>query len=144
MAARYGPTIVRKAALYFASFCRLPIAYEPMQPIAHIVDDDKSFRTAVGRVMVASGFRVASYGSGDENSDTSAKLQTRMHSVHAQAKGWRFPLGQYARSCLGPRIGSIGVRISALAEEGTNWNVPHALWLSWKTIPACAGASSDY
>ncbi|SIT53331.1 Integral membrane sensor signal transduction histidine kinase (fragment) [Mesorhizobium prunaredense] len=27
------------------------IAYEPMQPIVHIVDDDKSFRTAVGRVM---------------------------------------------------------------------------------------------
>lgn len=50
-------------------------------------------RDRIGRVMEASGFRVASYGSGDENSDTSAKLQTRMHSVHAQAKGWRFPLG---------------------------------------------------
>ena len=38
----------------------------PVEPIIHIVDDDKSFRTAVGRVMEASGFRVASYGSGDE------------------------------------------------------------------------------
>jgi FixJ family two-component response regulator len=38
----------------------------PVSPIIHIVDDDKSFRTAVGRVIAASGFRVASYGSGDE------------------------------------------------------------------------------
>jgi len=38
----------------------------PMRPIIHIVDDDKSFRTSVGRVIEASGFRVASYGSGDE------------------------------------------------------------------------------
>jgi len=38
----------------------------PVRPIIHIVDDDKSFRTAVGRLMEASGFRVASYGSGDE------------------------------------------------------------------------------
>jgi FixJ family two-component response regulator len=35
-------------------------------PIIHIVDDDKSFRTAVGRLLEASGFRVASYESGDE------------------------------------------------------------------------------
>ena len=35
-------------------------------PIIHIVDDDKSFRTAVGRLLGVSGFRVASYGSGDE------------------------------------------------------------------------------
>jgi FixJ family two-component response regulator len=37
-----------------------------MQPIVHIVDDDKSFRTMVGRSMAASGFRAASYGYGDE------------------------------------------------------------------------------
>jgi FixJ family two-component response regulator len=37
-----------------------------MGPIIHIVDDDKSFRTAVGRLMEASGFRIASYGSGEE------------------------------------------------------------------------------
>jgi FixJ family two-component response regulator len=37
-----------------------------MQPIIHIVDDDKSFRTAVGRLIEASGFRTASYGSGDD------------------------------------------------------------------------------
>jgi FixJ family two-component response regulator len=35
-------------------------------PIIHIVDDDKSFRTAVGRLMEASGFRVVSYESGDD------------------------------------------------------------------------------
>jgi FixJ family two-component response regulator len=37
-----------------------------MRPIIHIVDDDKSFRTAVGRLIEASGFRIASYGSGDD------------------------------------------------------------------------------
>jgi FixJ family two-component response regulator len=37
-----------------------------MRPIIHIVDDDKSFRTAVGRMIEASGFRIASYGSGDD------------------------------------------------------------------------------
>jgi RNA polymerase sigma factor (sigma-70 family) len=37
-----------------------------MNAIIHIVDDDKSCRTAVGRLMQASGFRVASYESGDE------------------------------------------------------------------------------
>ena len=37
-----------------------------MGPIIHIVDDDKSFRTAVGRLIEASGFRVASYESGDD------------------------------------------------------------------------------
>jgi RNA polymerase sigma factor (sigma-70 family) len=37
-----------------------------MDAIIHIVDDDKSCRTAVGRLMLASGFRVASYESGDE------------------------------------------------------------------------------
>jgi FixJ family two-component response regulator len=35
-------------------------------PIIHIVDDDTSFRTAVGRLLEVSGFRVASYESGDE------------------------------------------------------------------------------
>ncbi len=37
-----------------------------MKPIVHIVDDDKSFRTAVGRLIQASGFRIASYESGEE------------------------------------------------------------------------------
>jgi FixJ family two-component response regulator len=37
-----------------------------VSPIIHIVDDDKSFRTAIGRLMEASGYRVASYESGDE------------------------------------------------------------------------------
>ncbi len=36
-----------------------------MVPVIHIVDDDKSFRTAVARLMEASGFRVASYESGE-------------------------------------------------------------------------------
>jgi len=37
-----------------------------MDPIIHIVDDDKSFRTAIGRFVEASGFRVALYESGDQ------------------------------------------------------------------------------
>ena len=37
-----------------------------MKPTIHIVDDDKSFRTAVGRLIEASGFRIASYESGEE------------------------------------------------------------------------------
>jgi FixJ family two-component response regulator len=37
-----------------------------VRPIIHIVDDDRSFRTAVGRLIEASGFRVASYQSGDD------------------------------------------------------------------------------
>ncbi|CAH2402054.1 response regulator transcription factor [Mesorhizobium ventifaucium] len=37
-----------------------------MTPVIHIVDDDASFRTALGRLVEASGFRVASYGSGEE------------------------------------------------------------------------------
>jgi FixJ family two-component response regulator len=37
-----------------------------LEPIVHIVDDDKAFRTAIGRVIEASGFRVACYASGDE------------------------------------------------------------------------------
>lgn len=36
-----------------------------MVPIIHIVDDDKSFRTAVARLMETSGFRVASYESAE-------------------------------------------------------------------------------
>jgi FixJ family two-component response regulator len=38
----------------------------PVGPIIHIVDDDKSYRTAVERLMEASGFRVVSYESGEE------------------------------------------------------------------------------
>lgn len=37
-----------------------------MRPVIHIVDDDKSFRTAVGRLIEASGFRVVLYESGDQ------------------------------------------------------------------------------
>ncbi len=37
-----------------------------MGAIVHIVDDDGSFRTAVGRLLEASGFRVACYASADE------------------------------------------------------------------------------
>jgi len=37
-----------------------------MSPTVHIVDDDRSFRTAVGRFLETSGFGVAVYGSGDE------------------------------------------------------------------------------
>ena len=37
-----------------------------MKPIVHIVDDDRSFRTAVGRLIEASGFRIASYESGND------------------------------------------------------------------------------
>jgi FixJ family two-component response regulator len=37
-----------------------------MTPVIHIVDDDASFRTAVGRLIEASGFRVASYVSGED------------------------------------------------------------------------------
>ncbi len=37
-----------------------------MSPIIHIVDDDNSFRTAVGRLIAAYGFRVAFYESGDQ------------------------------------------------------------------------------
>ncbi|NRP75356.1 Response regulator protein TmoT [Ensifer psoraleae] len=37
-----------------------------LEPVVHIVDDDPSFRTAVGRLLSASGFRVALYESGDQ------------------------------------------------------------------------------
>lgn len=36
------------------------------EPIIHIVDDDKSFRTAVGRLIEALGYRIASYESGED------------------------------------------------------------------------------
>jgi FixJ family two-component response regulator len=39
---------------------------EPRPATVHVVDDDKSFRTAICRLIEASGFRSASYGSGDE------------------------------------------------------------------------------
>lgn len=38
----------------------------PVGPTVHIVDDDKSFRTAVGRLLETSGFRIACYESGEE------------------------------------------------------------------------------
>ena len=34
-------------------------------PVIHIVDDDTSFRTAIGRLLRASGYEVALYESGD-------------------------------------------------------------------------------
>ncbi|MDT4841655.1 Transcriptional regulatory protein FixJ [compost metagenome] len=37
-----------------------------MEPVVHIVDDDQSFRTALGRLLSVSGFRVALYESGDQ------------------------------------------------------------------------------
>ncbi|WP_271899329.1 response regulator transcription factor [Candidatus Phyllobacterium onerii] len=37
-----------------------------MTPIIHIVDDDDSFRTALGRLIASYGFRVAFYESGDQ------------------------------------------------------------------------------
>jgi FixJ family two-component response regulator len=37
-----------------------------MNPVIHIVDDDNSFRTAVGRLIEAFGFQVAFYESGDQ------------------------------------------------------------------------------
>jgi RNA polymerase sigma factor (sigma-70 family) len=37
-----------------------------MAPIIHIVDDDAAFRTAVGRLLQASNYRIALYGSGDQ------------------------------------------------------------------------------
>ena len=37
-----------------------------MGPIIHIVDDDPSFRTAIGRMIEASRFRVALYESGEQ------------------------------------------------------------------------------
>lgn len=39
---------------------------KPLGPVVHIVDDDQSFRTAVGRLLSASGFRVSLYESGNE------------------------------------------------------------------------------
>lgn len=39
---------------------------KPLGPVVHIVDDDQSFRTAVGRLLSASGFRVFLYESGNE------------------------------------------------------------------------------
>jgi RNA polymerase sigma factor (sigma-70 family) len=35
-------------------------------PLIHVVDDDSSFRRAIGRVLQASGYQVALYESGDE------------------------------------------------------------------------------
>ncbi|MFQ6162846.1 response regulator transcription factor [Sinorhizobium meliloti] len=37
-----------------------------LESIVHIIDDDQSFRTAVGRLLSASGFRVAVYESADQ------------------------------------------------------------------------------
>lgn len=37
-----------------------------LEPVIHIVDDDQSFRTAVGRLLSVSGFRVALYESGEQ------------------------------------------------------------------------------
>jgi len=34
-------------------------------PVIHVVDDDSSFRTAIGRLLRASGYHVALYESGD-------------------------------------------------------------------------------
>ncbi|WP_341487395.1 response regulator [Pararhizobium sp. A13] len=36
-----------------------------MEPVVHVVDDDHSFRTAVGRLIATCGFRVALYESGE-------------------------------------------------------------------------------
>jgi len=35
-------------------------------PVIHVVDDDPSFRSSVGRLLEASGYRVALYASGDQ------------------------------------------------------------------------------
>jgi FixJ family two-component response regulator len=35
-------------------------------PVIHVVDDDASFRNSVGRLLEASGYRVALYASGDQ------------------------------------------------------------------------------
>ncbi|MGO4833578.1 response regulator transcription factor, partial [Rhizobiaceae sp. 2RAB30] len=37
-----------------------------MVPIIHIVDDDRSFRVSIGRLVEASGYRAAIYESGDD------------------------------------------------------------------------------
>lgn len=37
-----------------------------LEPIIHIVDDDKSYRTALARLMEASGYGVITYSSGEE------------------------------------------------------------------------------
>ena len=37
-----------------------------MEPCIHIIDDDRSFRTALGRVVEASGYRANCYESGEE------------------------------------------------------------------------------
>jgi len=38
----------------------------PVGPVIHVVDDDSSFRTAVARLLRASGYRVALYESGNQ------------------------------------------------------------------------------
>ena len=35
-------------------------------PVIHVVDDDPSFRSSIGRLLEASGYRVALYASGDQ------------------------------------------------------------------------------
>ncbi len=35
-------------------------------PVIHVVDDDAAFRTAVGRLLRASGYQVALYESGEQ------------------------------------------------------------------------------
>jgi RNA polymerase sigma factor (sigma-70 family) len=54
--AGYGWKIDPRAARCFVSPCRWP-------PIIHIVDDDASFRTAIGDLLSACGYRVALYES---------------------------------------------------------------------------------
>ena len=43
-----------------------PTRCEAAAPLVHVVDDDAPFRTAIGRLLRASGYRVALYESGDE------------------------------------------------------------------------------
>jgi FixJ family two-component response regulator len=37
-----------------------------LAPVIHVVDDDQSFRSSIGRLLEASGYRVALYASGDQ------------------------------------------------------------------------------
>jgi RNA polymerase sigma factor (sigma-70 family) len=55
------------AALYSGSACRWPRRKEQELPIVvHVVDDDMSFRTAVGRLLRTAGYEVAIYESAQQ------------------------------------------------------------------------------
>jgi RNA polymerase sigma factor (sigma-70 family) len=60
-------------------------------PVIHVVDDDASFRSAVGELLSASGYRVSLYGSAKEMLDTPLGSETACILLDVQMKGLSGP-----------------------------------------------------